>query len=161
MVHKIKDETINYFCLFYLFVLSQFFNSYKLISPLKKLIKNYNQSDFIVNVKKLGLGAGRTIGSSLSLFKLVILLLNTLKTNSPESNIDFTLERRYSFFEVRLKDNNTYSRFTKLLSSDKKDFLKRFIIPIERTKLISGDYDIISHRDHKRELIVKVPVIYI
>ena len=161
MIYKITGDAINYLCLFYLLVLSQLFNGYKFISPLKKLIKKHNQSDFVIKFKKLEPSAGRTIGSSRSLFKLIILLLNTLKNHSPESKIDFTLERQDSFFEVRLKDNNTYSKFNRLLSSDKKDFLKRFIIPIERVKLISGNYDIISHHDRKQELVVKVPVIYI
>jgi|TergutMp193P3_1026864.scaffolds.fasta_scaffold61297_2 hypothetical protein len=161
MVGIIENKATNKIRLLFLFILSQLFTKYKFISPFKKLITKYNQSNFIININKLELSAGKTIGSNLPLFKLTILLLNTLKHNSPESNIDCSIERESSFFEMRLKDNNTYSNFTKLLSSDKQKFLQRFIIPIERAKLIGGDYNIISYKNHKKELVVKIPVVYI
>ena len=161
MVNIIKNKTTNKLRLFFLFILSKLFTSYKFISPFNKLITEYNQSNFVINIKKLGLSAGKTMGSNLNLFKLTVLFLKTLKNHSPESNIDCIIEREHSFFEMRLKDNNTYSNFSMLLSSDKQKFLKRFIIPIGRTKLIGGNYNIISYKDHKKELVVKIPVVYI
>jgi hypothetical protein len=159
MINKITDNTAGYLSMFCFSVLSKFFSNYRFISPFKKLIAKYNQSDFMINIKQLELRAGKTIGKNFSLFQAIDLLLNTLKTNSPESKIDFSIKKEFSFFEIRLKDNNTYSSFTKLLSSDKRGFLQRFIVPIERVKLISGNYNIISYRDHKRELVVKIPVV--
>jgi hypothetical protein len=161
MVSIIENKATNKLRLFLLFILSQFFTNYKFIYPFKKLVTKYNQSNFIIKINKLGLSAGKTIGSNFPLFKLTILLLNTLKNHSPESNIDCNIKRECSFFEMRLKDNNTHSSFTRLLASDKQKFLKRFIIPIERARLIGGYYDIISYKDHKKELVVKIPVVYI
>ena len=51
--------------------------------------------------------------------------------------------------------------FSRLLAADKQKFLKRFIIPIERVKLIGGYYDIISYKDHEKGLVVKISAVYI
>lgn len=130
-----------------------------LIPALKQLFREFRKRKVLIRIRHIDIGARRTINNDLNVYKIIFILLNTIKKNIKNTSIEFSLIKNDSSLIVALKDIDGNQRFTDLLSLNRKDFLKKFIIFIERLKLVNGSYVIKKYPNKNREIIVKIPII--
>lgn len=130
-----------------------------LIPALKQLFNEFKKSKILVRIRHIDVGAGRTINNDMNIYKVISILLKTIKQNVRNTAIEFSMVKNGSGIVISLKDVGENQKFSELLSLNKKDFFKKFIIFIERLKLINGSYSIKTHEDRNKEIIVKIPVI--
>jgi len=130
-----------------------------LIPAIKELFREFRKSKLLIHIKHIDLGAGRTISNDLNVYKIISILLKTIKDNIKGSSIEFSLIKNGDALIISLKETGRNQNFTSLLSLNKREFLRTFIVFVERLKLINGTYSIKSHPDRNKEMIVKIPVI--
>jgi len=159
MVRELIRKSIHEINKLYLTLFPLILIDLGLIPAIKELFKEFRKSKVLIKIKYLDLGAGRTVGNDLNVYKIISILLKTIRDNLKNSSIEFSLIKNDDALIISLKDISENQKFTGLLSQNKKEFLKMFIIFVERLRLINGTYSIKSHPDRNKEIIVKIPVI--
>jgi signal transduction histidine kinase len=130
-----------------------------LVPAIKELFNEFKKSKMLIRIKHIDISAGRTIGNDLNVYKIISILLKTVKENLKSTSIEFSLIKNDDALIISLRDVSKNQKFTSLLSLSKREFIKTFIIFVERLKLVNGTYSIKSHSDRNKEIIVRIPVI--
>jgi two-component system, NarL family, sensor histidine kinase DegS len=159
MVRELIKKSIHEINKLYLALFPLVLVDLGLLPAIKELFREFRKSKLLIKIKHIDLGAGRTISNDLNVYKIISILLKTVKENIKNSSIEFSLIKNDDTLIISLKDIGKNQNFSSLLSLSKCDFMRVFIIFIERLKLINGSYSIKSHPDKNKEIVVKIPVI--
>lgn len=159
MVRELIKKSIHEINKLYLALFPLILIDLGLIPAIKELFRDFKKSKVLIRIRHIDLGAGRTISNDLNVYKIISILLKTIRDNVRGTSIEFSLIKNEDSLVICLKDVSDDQRFTGLLSLSKKEFLKKFIIFVERLKLINGSYSIKAHPDRNKEIIVKIPII--
>lgn len=159
MIRELIGKSIHEINKLYLALFPLILIDLGLIPAIKQLFKEFRKSKMLIRIRHIDLGAGRTISNDLNVYKIISILLKTVKENIKSTSIEFSLLKNNDALIISLRDISANQKFTGLLSLSKREFLRTFIIFVERLKLVNGSYSIKSYPDRNKEIIVKIPVI--
>jgi len=159
MVKELIMRSINEINKLYILLFPIVLIDLGLIPALKQLFNELKKNKILIKIRHIDIRAGRKITNDMNIYKVIFILLKTIKQNLRNTTIEFSMVNNGSGIVVSLKDIGKSQKFSELLSLNKKEFYKKFIIFIERLKLINGSYSIKTYNDRNKEIIVKIPVI--